>query len=75
MNETKKEWLVDTMAVSTFYTVTYLPVYLYLGYLDWTKVGIGVLYTAIGELVLGGFLGRFIDWFRRIFKVQSTPTT
>jgi hypothetical protein len=69
MNKARKKWMVDTMATSIFYSITYIPVYLYLGYPDWVKVGIGVLYTALGELILGGFLGRFIDKFRSIFKV------
>lgn len=66
----RKKWIVDTMAASIFYTATYLPIYMFLGYPDWLKIGIGVLYTALGELVLGGFLGRFIDWFRKMFGVD-----
>jgi len=69
VNKARKKWVVDTLAASIFYSITYLPVYLYLGYPDWAKVGIGVLYTALGELLLGGFLGRFIDRFRSFFNV------
>lgn len=72
LKKSSKKWFVDTFAASVFYSATYLPVYLFLGYPDWYKVGLGVAYTAIGELFLGGFLGRFIDWFRSMSGVTSS---
>ncbi|MFQ5762793.1 MAG: hypothetical protein ACE5PO_07135 [Candidatus Bathyarchaeia archaeon] len=72
MTPARKKWLVDTVAASIFYTATYIPVYLFLAYPDWMKVAIGITYTATGELVLGGFLGRFLDWFRRMNGIHPT---
>lgn len=71
MNQLRKKWIVDTVAASVFYSVAYFPIYLFLGYPDWNKIAIGVVFTGLGELIFGGFLGRFIDWCRRLAHVHA----
>jgi hypothetical protein len=61
-----RKFLVDSAATSIFWTIVYIPVFLYTSK-SLNVALIGLASTALLEGLLGGPYGKFLDWFRHRF--------
>jgi hypothetical protein len=68
-----KKFLVDSVASAIFWTVVYIPVFVYTSRsVDLALVGLAS--AALIEILFGGAYGRFLDWFRRAFGIKNTQS-
>ena len=59
-----KRFAVDSVACAIFWTLVYVPIFLY------TSRSIGLFFVGLGsaaavEIIFGGLYGKFLDLFRR----------
>jgi len=65
----KRNFAVDSIACAVFWTVVYIPVFLYTSKsIDLALVGLGS--AAMLEILFGGLYGRFLDVFRKKFGLK-----
>jgi hypothetical protein len=68
----KRKFAIDSVACAIFWTVIYVPVFLYTSRsLELALVGLGS--AALLEILFGGLYRRFLDAFRRKFCLQEIP--
>ena len=66
MNKKAKKFILDSIGTAIFWTLVYIPIYLYTSKtLYYALVGLGL--AALVEVAFGGIFGRFLDWFRKRF--------
>jgi hypothetical protein len=66
MNKKVKKFVMDSVGTAIFWTIVYIPIYLYTSKtLYYALIGLGL--AALVEVAFGGIFGRYLDWFRTIF--------
>lgn len=65
-NTKLKRFIADSIGTGIFWTIAYIPVYLYTAK-TFRLAMVGLLFAAILEIALGGLFGKFLDRFREIF--------
>jgi hypothetical protein len=66
MNKRVKKFVMDSIGTAIFWTIVYIPIYLYTSKtLYFALVGLGL--AALVEVAFGGIFGRYLDWFRKLF--------
>jgi hypothetical protein len=68
-----KKFVVDSIASAIFWTLVYIPVFVYTSKsIELALVGLGS--AALIEILFGGAYGRFLDWFRRAFDIKTSSS-
>lgn len=68
-----RKFVIDSVASAIFWTLLYIPVFVYTSKsAELALIGLGS--AALIEILLGGVYGRFLDWFRRAFDI-NTPSS
>jgi len=65
----KKEYLLDTVVGVIFWSIVSFIIYMFNG-LSVPKALILLISVVISNLLLGGFYGKTLNFFRRIFKCR-----
>lgn len=66
VNRWIKKFIIDSIATAIFWTIVYIPIYLYTSKtLYFALIGLGL--AALVEVAFGGLFGRYIDKFRSVF--------
>jgi hypothetical protein len=68
-----KKFLVDSVASAIFWTLVYIPVFVYTSKSIELAL-VGVASAALIEILFGGVYGRFLDWFRTAFDIKTTQS-
>lgn len=68
-----KKFLIDSVASVVFWTIVYIPVFVYTSKsIELALVGLAS--AALIEILFGGAYGRFLDWFRSAFGIKNTQS-
>lgn len=68
-----RKFVVDSIASAIFWTVVYIPVFVYTSK-SMELALVGLASAALIEIVFGGVYGRFLDWFRRTFGIRNSQS-
>ncbi len=72
-NFNRKKFLVDSVASAIFWTLVYIPVFVYTSKsIELALVGLAS--AALIEILFGGAYGRFLDSFRNAFGIKNAQS-
>ena len=67
----KKKYIIDSLASIVFWVPLYLIFNYFVLNLELWQVLATAGFSAIVNFTFGGLFGRFLDWFRKIFKIYK----